>query len=177
MHLKRSNIWKCIWAIAKNTAGQHLNENKAEKHLKIHSSIIRNYSWVASEKKQLSIWGKHEKEQPCHMMCRSADTSEKEQLSHMCRHIWKGATWKSRRSFVCSEHVLTEAGAPQTDNIFEDTIFVGYWSICQNLNIIFVEYRSICQNLNIFSNTKRSIARIANAVQVTMCLLVSTSVY
>ena len=84
---------------------------------------------------------------------------EKEQLSHMCRHIWKGATWKSRRSFVCSEHVLTEAGAPQTDNIFQDTIFVGYWSICQNLNIIFVEYRSICQNLNIFSNTKRKSIR------------------
>ena len=152
MHLKRSNILKCIWALSKNTAGQHLNENKAEKHLKIHLSIIRNYSWVTSEEKKLSIWGKHDKEQLCRMMCRYIWVKhEKEQLSHMCRHIWKGATWKSRRSFVCSEHVLTEAGAPQTDNIFEDTIFVGYWSICQNLNMnpnifkdtIFVGYWSI----------------------------------
>ena len=150
MHL--SNIWKYSWATPE--------WKQSWETLKILLSIIRNYSWVTSEKKQLSIWGKLDKEQLCRMMWRYIWVKhEKEQLSHMCRHIWKGATWKSRRSFVCSEHVLTEAGAPQTDNIFEDTIFVGYWSICQNLNIIFVGYRSICENLNIFSNTKRKSIR------------------
>ena len=180
MHLKRSNIWKCIWAISKYswaTLGWKqsckTSENPFEHYQKLQlGNIIKKTTEHMSKAWKGAalpydvqicryIWAMH----------------EKEQLSHMCRHIWKGATWKSRRSFVCSEHVLTEAGAPQTDNIFEDTIFVGYWSICQNLNIIFVGYRSICQNLNIFSNTKRNIARIANAVQVTICLLVSTSVY
>ena len=142
MHLKRSNIWKCIWAISKNTAGQHLT---AEKHLKIHFSIIRNYSWVTSEQNNCA----YEESMERSSSATWADTSEKEQHGRADARL-------SAQSMFWQRPVLLR-------QITSSNIFVGYWSICQNLNIIFVGYRSICQNLNIFSNTKRKVSEMFGA--------------